>query len=58
MGVSIAAFYALKSIRQGRSLLQEISKTHNELTESVIKIDGKAQEAILRLDSLAARGKQ
>lgn len=51
-GLVGAAVYALKSVRQGRQMLTEINTVHNELVESVSKIDSKAQEALLRLDHL------
>ena len=51
-GVVGAAVYALWRIKQGREILAEISKAHNELVESISKIDQKCQEALLRLDHI------
>lgn len=49
-----AAAYSLKKLAQGRAMLSAIQEVHNSLTESVAKIDSKAQEALLRLDHIDA----
>lgn len=51
-GVSIAVAFGLWKVRQGWQIFQGIQETHNQLVESVSKIDAKAQEALLRLDQI------
>lgn len=47
-----ASCYALWRIKQGREMLAGIQQVHNDLTDTVSKIDQKATEALLRLDHL------
>lgn len=42
----------LWKVYQGRALLQGIQEVHNGLTDSIAKVDAKAQEALLRLDQI------
>ena len=50
--VLIIAGLGLWMIFHGWNLVQEINKSHNNLVESIAKIDEKAQTALLTLDHI------
>ena len=48
--VAILAGYGLWWLLQGRKFLHGIQTVHNELVESMAKVDAKVQDALLRID--------